>query len=168
MRPIARLATELTVSGAGQLAVGIAGLVIALVADDTGAGRAIVPFAVAFLLVGAVSAYGSRWLRGAEPDGAAEGARVETAGLTVRRTLVGLVVALVAVGIAALIGGGLAAVLGGVVAAVGAVDLANLSWVRRREAETGALIFRELGGSPFSGGRRPLYTRPRKDITLAT
>lgn len=168
MRPIARLATELTVSGAGQLAVGIAGLVIALTAGDTATGRAIVPFAVAFALVGAVSAYGSRWLRDAEPSGAADGVRVETAGLTVRRTLVGLVVALVAVGVAALIGGGLAAVLGGVVAAVGAVDLVNLAWVRRREAETGAAIFRELGGSPFSGGRRPLYTRPRKDITLAT
>lgn len=168
MRPIARLATELVVSGAGQLAAGIAGLVIALVTTDDGAGRAIVPFAVSFLLIGAVSAYASRWLREAEPAGAAEGARVEATALTVRRSLVGLAVAILAVAVVALIGGGLAGVLGGVVAGVGAVDLANLSWVRRREAQTGTTIYRELGPSPFSSGRRPLYTRPRKDITLAT
>jgi hypothetical protein len=168
VRPIARLATELAVTGAGQVAVGVAGLAVGLATEDAGVGRALVPFAVAFAVVAAVSGYASRWLRDAEPAGAAAGTRVETTALTVRRSLVGLVVALLAVGVAAVIGGGLAAVLGGVVAAVGAVDLANMRWVRRREAETGALIFRELGSSPFSGGRRPLYTRPTKDITLAT
>jgi hypothetical protein len=59
-------------------------------------------------------------------------------------------------------------VLGGVVAAVGAVDLANRSWVQGQERRTGLAIYRELGRSPFSSGRRPLYTRPRNDITLAT
>jgi hypothetical protein len=168
VRPIARLATELTVSGVGQLAVGVAGLVIALLTSDDGAGRLIVPFAVAFVLIGAVSGWASRWLREAEPGGAAEDARVEPSGQTVRRSLVSLVVALLAVALLTIIGSGLAAVLGGVVAAVGAVDLANLSWVRRREARTGTALYRELGASPFSGGRRPLYTRPTKDITLAT
>ena len=36
------------------------------------------------------------------------------------------------------------------------------------ERETGLALYRELGPSPFSSGRRPLYTRPRNDITLAT
>ena len=56
--------------------------------------------------------------------------------------------------------GALAAVLGGVVAAVGAVDLLNLRRVRARERAQGRAIYRELGSSPFSSGRRPLFSRP--------
>ena len=50
--------------------------------------------------------------------------------------------------------------MGGVVAAVGAVDIRNFRWVRDRERAEGDELFRELGGSPFAGGKRALYTRP--------
>jgi hypothetical protein len=167
VRPIARLGTELLVSGVGQVAIGLAGLVAALLLADSGV-RAVVPFAVAFLALAGVSALTSRWLRNAEPSDAEPGARVETTALTVRRVSVTLLLAAAAVAVAAVIGGGLAAVLGGVVAGVGAVDLVNRAWLAGRERRTGLGLYRELGPSPFSSGRRPLYTRPRKDITSAT
>jgi hypothetical protein len=168
VRPIARLETELLVSGAGQLVIGVLGLVAGLVLSDSSAGRVLVPFVVSFLVLGGVSLATSRWMRSAELDDADAATRVETAGLTVRRTVVTLALSAAAIAVAAIIGPGLAAVLGGVVAAVGAVDLANRSWVQGQERRTGLAIYRELGRSPFSSGRRPLYTRPRNDITLAT
>lgn len=154
-------------TGIGQLLVGLTGLVIALVTGD-GAGRMVIPFVVTFAVIAGVSVYASRWMRDAEPGAAASGVRIEETRLTVRRSLVGLVIALVVVIAAGVIGAGLAAVLGGVVAGAGAVDLANQAWARRRERETGLALYRELGSSPFSSGRRPLYTRPTRDITLAT
>jgi hypothetical protein len=167
VRPIARLGTELLVAGVGQVAIGLLGLLAGVLLIDEPA-RALVAFAVAFIALAAVSSYTSRWLRAARPGDADPGARVEPPSQTVRRTAVALALAVVVTGVAAAIGGGLAAVLGGLVAGVGAVDLANRAWVLRRERETGLALYRELGQSPFSSGRRPLYTRPRNDITLAT
>jgi hypothetical protein len=167
VRPIARLGTELLVSGVGQVVIGLLGLLAGLLLIDEPA-RALVAFAVAFVALAAVSAYTSRWMRAARPGDAAPDARVEPSSQTVRRTAVALALALVVTGIAAAIGGGLAAVLGGLVAGVGAVDLVNRGWLLSRERETGLALYRELGRSPFSSGRRPLYTRPRNDITLAT
>jgi hypothetical protein len=167
VRPIARLRTELLVSGIGQVAIGVGGLVAGLLLSDS-AGRAVIPWIVALLALGGVSLMTSRWMRDAEPPVADPSVRVETAGLTVRRGCVTLTLAAVAVAAVAALGGPLAAVLGGVVAGVGAVDLLNRAWVARRERETGLALYRELGPSPFSSGRRPLYTWPRNDITLAT
>jgi hypothetical protein len=164
--PIAPLARELRITGVAQVVIGVGGLVGALGAGAT-AGRALVPFAVSFLLVGLVSGYGSRWLRAA-PAPPAGDAPVEPPAQTLRRCGIAMSMALLAVVAAVAIGGPLGAVLGGVVAAVGAVDLRNLAWIRGREATSGAVVYRELGRSPFSGGRRPLYTRPTNDITLAT
>jgi hypothetical protein len=56
--------------------------------------------------------------------------------------------------------GGIGAVFGGVLAGIGIIDLANLAALRRRQEAGREVVFRELGGSPFAGGRRPLYTRP--------
>lgn len=159
MRPIARLATELRLSAAGQLVVGAAGLVGALL-RGVGPGRALVPFAIAFVVVGAVSLASSRWLRSAEAPAAADGVRVETASETARRTLVAISAPLLVVAFGIVFTGALAAVLGGVVAAVGAVDLLNMRRVRARERAQGQAIYRELGPSPFSSGRRPLFSRP--------
>ena len=72
-----------------------------------------------------------------------------------------------AVGLVGAAGAGLAAVLGGVVAAVGAVDLINHRHVRAREEADGEALYRELGGSPFAAGRRPIYTVPLNESTLA-
>ncbi len=167
VRPIARLGTELLVAGVGQVAIGAGGLIAGLLLSDS-AARAVVPWVVALVALGAVSLMTSRWLRDADPAAADPATRVETTGLTVRRTAVPLALAAVAVAVVAVLGGGLAAVLGGVVAGVGAVNLVNRGWVGRRERDTGLAIYRELGPSPFSSGRRPLYTRPRNVITLAT
>jgi hypothetical protein len=164
--PIARLATELRATGLAQAVIGVGGLVAAL-AVGASPGRALVPFAVAFAVVSAVSAYASRWMREARTPAAGD-APVEPSSQTLRRCGVGMAVALVAVVAAVAFGEALGAVLGGVVAAAGAVDLRNLAWVRARERASGEAVFRELGSSPFSGGRRPLYTRPTNDSTLAT
>ncbi len=118
------------------------------------------PFVVAFAAVGGFSLYNSRWLPRAPRPAASAGTRVEEARLTVRRVLISLVLPLIAVAVAAALGPGLAVVMGGVVAGVGAVDIRNFRWVRERERAGDDLIFRELGGSPFAGGKRPLYTRP--------
>ncbi len=167
MRPIARLGTELLVSGVGQAVIGVGGLIAGLLLADS-AGRALVPWIVAALALAGVSVLTTRWLRASEPGDANPAASVETTALTVRRTSLSLALAAAAVVVAAVLGGALAAVFGGVVAGVGAVDLVNRAWVMRRERETGLALYRELGPSPFSSGRRPLYTRPRNDITLAT
>ncbi|HEX2503583.1 MAG TPA: hypothetical protein VHK00_06540 [Miltoncostaeaceae bacterium] len=167
MRPIARLGTELLVSGVGQVVIGVCGLIAGLLLADS-AGRALVPWIVATLALAGMSVLTTRWLRAAEPGDASAAASVETTALTVRRTSVSLALGAAAVVVAAVLGGALAAVFGGVVAGVGAVDLVNRAWVMRRERETGLALYRELGPSPFSSGRRPLYTRPRNDITLAT
>jgi len=159
-RPIARLLLELRVTGTGQAALGIAILFVALAGTDIPRARAILPFIVAFVAVGAFSFYNARWLRGAPMPPAASGVRVEERNLTIRRTVITLVLPLIAVGVVSVLSIGLAVVLGGILAGVGAVDLRNFIWVRDREGTTGQAIYRELGKSPFSGGKRPLYTRP--------
>lgn len=159
-RPIARLALELRFTGSGLLALGIACLVVAAASRDVAAARLAVPFVVAFVAVGGFSLYNSRWLRAAPRPAAAPGVRIEEARLTARRVLVSLLLPLIAVGVAAALGPGLAVVMGGVVAGVGAVDIRNFRWVRERERAEGGEIYRELGGSPFAGGKRALYTRP--------
>ena len=167
-RPIARLATELRITGVGQLAIGVAGLVVAAYTADVPPARILVPFLIVLALIGGLSIHNTRWLRSGATDGEAPGARVERASDTVRRSVVGLALAVVAVALLGAFGPALAAVLGGVVAAVGLVDLYNHRWVRDREGRTGEALYRELGSSPFAPGRRPLYTRPRNDSTLAT
>lgn len=167
-RPIARLATELRITGVGQVAIGVAGLLVAIVGGDVAPARALVPFAVVVLLIGGLSLHGTRWMRSDAPvPPAAPGARVEAPSGTMRRTVVSLALALLGVGLVGAAGPGLAAVLGGVVAAVGAVNLVNHRRVRAREDATGEALYRELGRSPFSAGRRPIYTRPLNESTLA-
>lgn len=159
-RPIARLLLELRVTGTGQAALGLACLFVALAARNIPPVGAILPFVVAFLAVGGFSLYNARWLRTAPTPPAATGVRVEERNLTLRRTLISLIPPLVAVAVVSFLSIALAVVLGGVIAGVGAVDLRNFIWVRDRESEGGAEIYRELGPSPFSSGRRPLYTLP--------
>jgi Na+/H+ antiporter NhaD/arsenite permease-like protein len=160
VRPIARLAWELRTTGAVQLALGLACLIVALTSGDISAGRAVVPFVVVLVVVGALSHHNTGWMRRAQPAPADPRARVEERSLTLRRSLVGCLLAVVAVVIAVTVGPQFGGVLGGVVAGVGAVDLRNYLWVTGRERSTGHAIFRELGPSPFAGGRRPLYTLP--------
>lgn len=160
VRPIARLATELRTSGVGQVVIGVAGLLAALALGDLSPGRALVPFVVATVLVGAISLWSTRWLRDPEMPEARGGGAVEPDRETVRRTLVVLALPLVFLAVVVVLVAAGAVALAGVVAAVGAVDLRNLAWVRARERELGRGIYRELGPSTFTSGRRPLYTRP--------
>lgn len=166
-RPIARLATELRTTGVGQLAIGIAGLLVPVYTSDVSPVRMLVPYVIVVVLIGGLSLHNTSWLRRAEAVGPAPDARLESSSDTMRRSLVSLVLALVAVAVVGALGPPLAAVLGGVVTAVGAVDLYNHRAVRDREEATGEAVYRELGRSPFSPGRRPLYTRPLSDSTLA-
>ncbi len=159
-RPIARLLLELRVTGTGQAGLGLACLFVALAGTDIPRVRAILPFIVAFVAVGGFSLYNARWLQTADMTDAAPGVRVEERSLTIRRTLITLVLPLIAVGVVSVLSIGLAVVLGGIVAGVGAVDLRNFIWVRDREAADQVTIYRELGKSPFSSGKRPVYTRP--------
>ena len=158
-RPIARLALELRITGSFLVALGVACLLVAATVGIAPV-RLIVPFAVAFVAVGAFSLRNSRWLRAAPRPAAVNGVRIEERSHTARRVLVSLVLPLIAVGVAASLGPGLAVVMGAIVAGVGAVDIRNFLWVRELERSEGDEIFRELGSSPFAGGKRPLYTRP--------
>jgi hypothetical protein len=167
-RAIARLPTELRVSGVGQVAIGVACLVVALTAGALEPVRALVPFAVTLVAVGAFSLYASRWMRVAATPPAPADARIEDRQTTMRRSVVKLTVAVLIVALAVALGPGLGVVLGGLVAAVGAVDVRNYFWVRGREETLDREIHRELGRFPLAGGARALYTRPMNESTLAT
>ena len=159
-RPIARLLLELRVTGIGQAALGLAILFVAVAGTDVPPARAILPFIVAFIAVGGFSYYNAKWLHSAATPEAAPGVRVEERNLTLRRTLLTLVPPVIAIGVVSVLSIPLAVVLAGVVTGVGAVDLRNFIWIRQQESERGVEIYRELGKSLFSSGRRPLYTRP--------
>lgn len=160
MRPIARLDVELRASALLALSIAAAGLIGAL-GRGTEPGRAIVGFAVAALVVGAVSHVGTRFLRSGERfPRAADGVLIEHPAQTMRRTIVAMALPTLAVIILLALSGGIGAVFGGVLAGIGIIDLANLAALRRRQEAGREVVFRELGGSPFAGGRRPLYTRP--------
>ena len=166
--PVARLVTELSVTGVGQLALGLAVLAVGLTAADIDPVRILVPFAVVFVVMCGLSLYQSRWLRDAPTPPVDPGARVEEPSDTTRRSLVAILPAIIAVAVCTIIAPGLGVIVGGVVAAVGLIDLRNRAWVQDREREAGADFLRELGRSPFTTGRRRLYTRPRKASTLRT
>ena len=160
MRPIARLDIELRASGTLALAIGAAGLVGAL-GRGSDPARAVLAFVVAAAILAAISTVGTRFLRSSDRlPPAAQGVLVEPPSQTMRRTVVAMTLPMVAVLALIALSGGVAAVIGGVVAGIGLVDLANLTALRRRQAAGREVIYRELGGSPFAGGRRPLYTRP--------
>jgi hypothetical protein len=160
VRPIARLDLELQVSGTLMLAIGAAGLFGAL-GRGSDPARAILAFAVAAAVLAAMSAVATRFVRSKDRlPPAAQGVLVEPPSQTMRRSIVAATLPMLAVLALIAISGGVAAAIGGVAAGVGLVDLANLTALRRRQAAGREVIYRELGGSPFAGGRRPLYTRP--------
>lgn len=167
-RPVARLVTELRMSGLGQFALGLGCLVAALTSSDLPVVRAVVPFAVAFAAMALVSAYGSRWMRNAAMRAVPAGTTIEETATTNRRTMVKIVIALVLVGLAVSLGPALGAVFGGLLAAVGAVELRDYTWLKARETSDGIAIHREVGRIPVAGGGRVLYTRPTSAATLAT
>lgn len=159
---LAHFATELRVTGGGQVAIGVAGLAWGL-AHDLGLARGLGLFAAAFVVVGALFLLRARALETADPPPAPPGAELEAGGSTLRRALLGLVLPLAAVVVCVLLGHGLGALIGGVVAAVGAVDVRALLLVLRREAAGGGELWRALPEAPLARGRRPLYRVPRSD-----
>ena len=110
--------------------------------------------------MGGISVWSTALAARSRAAGGRGGGAVEPARETVRRTLVVLVLPLVFMAVVVALVPAAAVALAGVVAGVGAVDLRNLAWVRAREREVGRGIYRELGPSTFTSGRRPLYTRP--------
>jgi ABC-type Fe3+ transport system permease subunit len=166
--PVARLVTELSITGVGQLALGLAVLAVGLTSTDVDPVRILVPFAVVFAVVCGLSLYQTRWLRQAPTPTVDPDARVEELSDTTRRSLVHIVPAIVAVAVCTIIAPAVGVIVGGVVAAVGLIDLRNRAWAQQRERDADAELMRELGRSPFTPGRRPLYTRPRKASTLRT
>lgn len=168
MTPVARLVTELSVTGVGQLALGLAVLAVGLTSTDIDPVRVVVPFAVVFLVMCALSVYQTRWMRQATTPPVDPAARLEEPSDTTRRSLVGILPAILAVAVCTIVAPGVGVIVGGVVAAVGLIDLRNRAWAQAREQEDGAELFRALGRSPFTTGRRALYTRPRNASTLRT
>jgi hypothetical protein len=166
--PVARLATELSVTGIAQLALGLAVLAVALTSTDIAPARLIVPFAVVFAVMCGLSLHLTRWLRRPDVPPANPAARLEEPTDTTRRSLVATVPAFLAVAVCTIVAPGVGVIVGGVVAAIGLIDLRNRAWAQERERETGADLVRALGRSPFATGRRPVYTRPRKASTLRT
>ena len=166
--PVARLVTELSVTGVGQLALGLAVLAVGLTSADLEPARVLVPFAIVFLVMCALSVYQSRWLRQAPAPPLDPAARLEEPSDTTRRSIIGILPAIVAVSVCTIIAPALGVIVAGVVAAVGLIDLRNRAWAQDREREEGSELLRALGRSPFATGKRPLYTRPRKASTLRT
>jgi hypothetical protein len=166
--PVARLVTELRVTGVGQLALGLAVLAVGLTSTEIAPARVLVPFAVVFLVMCGLSLHMTRWMRQGDAPPADPAARLEEPSDTTRRSIVAIVPAIVAVAVCTIIAAGVGVIVGGVVAAVGLIDLRNRAWAQGRERETGAELVRALGRSPFATGRRPVYTRPRKASTLRT
>jgi len=168
MQPIAQVQRELRVDGIGQLAIGVFGLAAAL-AIGVSPERALLPFAVAGLAMAGVQfAIMNRWLR-REIDSAgppATGAPLEPSKLTMRRSLIKL--ALFFGVLVLMVPFGLSGVFGGVVVGIGAIDFATSVWLGRQEQDRGVTVYREVGASPFSGGRRTIYTRPTSASTLET
>ena len=160
MIPIAPLARELRLEGAGSVVIGVGGLV-ASIALGASPARALVPFAVAAVALAAVqAAIGHRWYVGAVADAGPpdEDATIETPQDTTRRTLVKLSVYVLLVVILLIVGREFGAVLGGLLVGIGLVDLYTSRWAERLAAD-GETIYRELGSWPFASGRRPLYRR---------
>lgn len=168
MTPVARLATELSVTGVGQLALGLAVLAVGLTSVDVAPARVLVPFAVVFLVMCGLSLHLSRWIRQEDAPPVDPAARLEESSDTTRRSLVAIAPAILAVAVCTIVAPVVGVIVGGVVAAVGLIDLRNRAWAQARERETGAELVRALGRSPFATGRRPVYTRPRKASTLRT
>lgn len=166
-RPISPLRRELGHLGAAQLALGAAGLVASLVVIDEPL-RAVLLFAVAAGVIGAATALRAGWIARAPAPPAPAGAALESAGDTLRRTIVTTVPALVLLVAAVAVGGGLGALMAGVLAGSGAGELRGVRLADRRAGVEGGDLWRELGPHPFSGPRRPLYTRPRSASTLRT
>lgn len=166
-RPVAPLVRELRCIGGGLLAVGAGGLAASLVLID-GPLRALLLFAVSGTAVGVTAALRGGWIDEETAPTVPPGTAVEGRRDTVQRTLVVLLPACVLVAACLPLAVGLAALISGVVAGTGVGDLAGARRARRRQLGTGATLYRELGGHPFAGPRRPLYTRPRSASTLST
>jgi uncharacterized membrane-anchored protein len=171
VRPIASLHAELLSSGAALVVVGLAGVVAALIAGLSPV-RGLIVFAVAAVVVGLAQHFvGGRWMRSASADAPppSSGTRIEPRRRTIIRTLVlqGIVYVLL-VAILFLLRPALGATIGGVLVGVGVANLLAVRWVGARDARTGSVLMREVASSPIGGGRRPLYTLPRRDATLAT
>jgi hypothetical protein len=171
MRPLARLATELRVTGIGNLSVGVAGLAGAML-RGLEPGRAVVPFlVVAAALSLAQTIIGFGWIRravgSADKVPKKNAAFEEERRTLLRRCLVPLVSAVV-IGVALGVEPLFASIVGGAAAGVGATDLRSSLWLGTWERESGVEVWREAVTSPVAGGRRPLYTRPLRASTLAT
>lgn len=167
-RRLARLSSELRVSGLGQFALGVACLVVGVTSGEVAWIRVTVPFIVAFAAMAGVSLWISRSLRAAPLTDVPGDARVEDASSTTRRSFFKLLIGVFLVGLATSLGAVTAAVFGGLLAGVGAIELRDHQWLVRREQETGRELLREVGGVPLRGGSRVLYTLPMKPTTLRT
>jgi hypothetical protein len=171
VKPLARLVDELRANAIASLVIGALGLLAAVVRVDR-------PGQIATLFVGITLIMGVLWAT-VGPSGHARtsaaiaserpgAATLEPPAVTVRRTLAGLAPVAIAVGALVALRPETGAILAGVPAGIAAGDLWTLAWVRRFESSCGAALLRESPPSPFSGGRRPLYTRPMKELTEET
>jgi len=167
-RRLARLSSELRVSGLGQFALGLACLVVGVTSRDVAWVRVTVPFIITFAAMAVASLWISRSLRAAPSADVPSGTRVEDASATTRRSFLKLLVGVFLVGLATSLGPVVAALFGGLLSGVGAVELRDYQWVLGRERESGRELLREVGRLPLAPGARTLYTLPMKPTTLRT
>ena len=162
---------ELRTSALANLAAGDLALLAAAVRSDH-PGRAVVYFAIVnvalAVLWGTVGSSGRARRDAKRAPVAHSQAAIEAATVTRRRVLVGLVPIVAVLGVLVGIAPESAAVIAGVPAGIGAADLWTAGWLRSFERARSDLVLREAGASPFSGGSRPVYTRPMAELTDET
>jgi hypothetical protein len=169
MTLLARLRTELVVTGTGQVIMGVGGVAGAL-ARGVHVGRALVPFAIGLLIALGVTAASFGTIRKAAESAPAApvDAEIEDGDRTARRLSLPLLVVAGAVAISVGIAGALGALVGGVAAGIGIVELVAARWSVRYASRQGVELLREARVFLLATARRPIYTRPTSASTLAT
>ena len=162
---------DLRTNAIANLAVGDIGLLAAAIRVDH-PGRAIVLFALVNIAI-AVSwgrlGPGGRLRREAPLASVPPGGRaLEELSVTRRRVCVALIPAVVVLAVLVGLAPETAAVVAGVPAGVGAGELWLLGWARKFQDDHREELFREAPSSPFSAGRREVYTLPMNEVTDAT
>jgi hypothetical protein len=169
--PLVRVLDDLRTNAIANLAIGDIGLLAAAIRSDH-PGRAVVLFAIVNVVLAVIwGGFGpASRLRREAPRASTppEWHSIEPPNVTRRRVLVGLAPVVLVLAVVIVVAPESAAVLAGVPAGIGAGELWLLGWARRYQDDNSEELLRDVPASPFTGGKRTVYTRPMNEATDAT